>query len=64
MSTKVLKGNEITQHILERLARLESILICQHCEGTGKRQFATLGLRPCNYCEGAGNRLDELERRL
>lgn len=60
MTGKTLIGNEITQDILARLRRLEQILICKHCGGTGELQHKTLGLVRCHQCEGSGNRLDDL----
>ncbi len=60
MTGKTLIGPEITQDILTRLLRLEQILICKHCGGSGERQHKTLGPVRCHQCEGTGNRLDDL----
>lgn len=44
----------------EKIARLEEILICQHCGGEGRRAHKTMGTITCFQCEGTGNRLDDL----
>lgn len=57
MSQKLI-GDEITSDLMKRIARLEAIIICQHCAGDGKVQHRTMGLVKCFQCEGTGNRLD------
>lgn len=64
MTGKTLTGPEITQDILKRLARLEAILICQRCEGSGTSQHRILGPVHCSNCDGTGNHLGELEHRF
>lgn len=61
---KKLIGNEITLDLMQRIARLEELIICQHCDGKGTRNHPGLGLVQCNYCNGHGNRLDALEDRI
>jgi hypothetical protein len=52
------------ENILNRLAHLERLVICQHCEGSGTRVHDKLGTVLCGYCDGTGNRIDNLENQL
>lgn len=61
---KKLIGQEITQAMQKRIARLEEILLCGHCDGSGVRnrpiwENENLMVR-CPVCNGTGNRLDAL----
>ena len=38
----------------ERIAFLESLVLCRHCEGTGEFIHRLLGKRDCLCCDGSG----------
>lgn len=53
-----------TRDLRKRIARLEKLLICQHCGGQGTYVHNTMGKVTCFQCEGTGNRLDDLIHRV
>ncbi len=61
MTARKLIGDEITTDILKRLAFLERLIICRHCNGAGDRPFGRLGVQSCPYCHGTGDRISSLE---
>lgn len=61
MGVKTLVGAEITADLDYRLRKLEALLTCHRCAGTG---CVTLfeKLRTCPHCGGTGDKYDKIKQ--
>lgn len=59
-TTRTLTGRDIIAELMARVAKLEQIVICQHCED-GITTHARLGEVACFHCSGTGNRIDGMD---
>lgn len=59
-TTRTLTGGDIIAELMARVAKLEQIVICQHCED-GITTHKRLGKIACIQCSGTGNRIDGMD---